>query len=180
MTGSFKHMEYQAMKRPLFTVIFVLLCGSLAAAQAEADLTLDEGVKAHSGVDAVYKDFSEGYRTLKPETVADLYTEDAAYLSPGDDVTTGRPAILENFTGFFERIRDRGQTMTIRFRILQRKIDKNMGYDVGIYTLNYYKDGESVSESQGKFVGVLVKGKDGKWRFQVDGYSDLKPRPKNN
>jgi uncharacterized protein (TIGR02246 family) len=134
---------------------------------------LEEGVKPHNGIDAVYKTFSEGYRTLKPEMVANLYTEDAAYLSPNDSITNGRQAILENFTGFFNNVKDRGQNMTISFQIFQRKVEKKIGYDVGIYTINFYKDGKVVNESKGKFVVVAVKGKDNKWQFQVDGYSSL-------
>lgn len=68
--------------------------------------------------------------------------------------------------------------MTISFQIFQRKVDKSLGYDVGIYTIRQYKDGKEVGMGQGKFVVVAVKEKNGKWRFQVDGYSDLKPAQK--
>ena len=68
--------------------------------------------------------------------------------------------------------------MTISFQIFQRKIDKNLAYDVGIYMIRQYKDGKEVGMGQGKFVVVAVKEKDDKWRFQVDGYSDLKPPQK--
>ena len=117
--------------------------------------------------------------TLKPEMVADLYAEDAAYLSPNDAITNGRTAILQNFTGFFNNIKERGQNMKISFQIFQRKVEKNMGYDVGIYTIDFFKDGKKVGESKGKFVVVAVQDKDKKWRFQVDGYSALE-QPRSN
>ncbi len=151
----------------------ILICfANFSVFSQDSELVLENGVKAHKGIDAVYKDFSEGYRTLKPEMVANLYTEDAAYLSPNGPVTNGRAAILENFTGFFDNVRNSGRNMTISFQILQRQVEKNLGYDVGIYTLNYYKDGKSLSEHKGKFVVVAVK-ENGKWLFQVDGYSSL-------
>jgi len=69
--------------------------------------------------------------------------------------------------------------MTISFQIVQRKADQNLAYDVGIYTIRQYKDGKQVGDAgQGKFIVVAVREKDGKWRFQVDGYSDLKPPKK--
>jgi uncharacterized protein (TIGR02246 family) len=144
-----------------------------------SELVLNDGVKSHKEIDAIYKIFSDGYRTLKPEMVANLYSTDAAYLSPNDDITNGRKAILENFTGFFNNMKERGQNMTISFQIFQRKVEKSLGYDVGIYTIDFFKDGEKVGESKGKFVVVAVKEKDGKWYFQVDGYSGLKPTENN-
>lgn len=145
----------------------------------DSELILENGVKQHKGIDAIYKTFSEGYRTLKPEMVANIYTEDAAYLSPNNAITNGRKAISDNFTSFFKNVKNRGQTMDISFQIFQRKVTKRMGYDVGIYTINFYKDGKAVNESKGKFVVVALKGKDKKWRFQVDGYSSLKPQDNN-
>lgn len=157
---------------------FIVLASVVSYAQI-GQLNLEEGVPEHKGIDSIYAKFSEGYETLKPEMVANLYTEDAAYLSPGSEVTKGREAILANFTRSFERSKKEGQKLTISFHILQRKVEKNLGYDVGVYTLVYYKDGMVSSEHKGKFVVVTVKGKDGTWRFQVDGYSSIEPQ-KNN
>lgn len=148
-------------------------------ADMQIDLVLENGVKSHKGIDSIYNTFSEGYRTLKPELVANLYTENAAYLSPGGDIRFSRNEILKSFTRFFTNVKKTDRNMTIKFHIFQRKVEKNMGYDVGVYTLHYYKDGKMLSEHKGKFVVVAIKGKDKKWRFQVDGYSSLKP-PQNN
>lgn len=162
----------------IITNLLILFCFSAINAQ-NIELKLENNVVAHKDIDAIYKTFSEGYRTLRPELVANLYTEDAAYLSPNSEITNGRQAILDNFTGFFNNIKNSGQNMTISFQIFQRKVTKEMGYDVGIYTIKFYNDGKVVNESKGKFVVVAVKDKDKKWRFQVDGYSGLKPQNNN-
>jgi ketosteroid isomerase-like protein len=168
------------MKKNVFVGLWICILVFTAFSQSpDSNLTLEEGVKKHSGVDGIYKIFSEGYRTLKPELVANIYTEDAAYLSPNEGITNGRKEILANFTGFFNNVKDRGQTMNISFQIFQRKMTKEMGYDVGIYTIDFYKDGKKTGESKGKFVVVAVKGKDKEWRFQVDGYSSLVPPADN-
>ena len=162
----------------LVLISFVALF-SIASFAQKAPLVLEKGVESHARIDAIYAKFSESYKTLNPELVASLYTKDAAYLSPGSEITKGRDAILANFTRSFERSKKEGRNLTISFNIIQRKVEKNLGYDVGVYTLNYYKDGKMLSEHKGKFVVVAVKGKDGKWRFQVDGYSNINP-PKDN
>ncbi len=156
---------------PLLIVLFV----SLHVQAQNADLVLEKGVEAHRGIDEVYRQFSESYRTLDAEKVTNLYTENAAYLQPNDDLLQGRDKVREVFAPFFERVKKDGQTMTISFQIFQRKTDKNLAYDVGIYTLRSFKDGKEIGIGRGKFVVVAVKEKGGVWRFQVDGYSGLKP-----
>jgi uncharacterized protein (TIGR02246 family) len=143
-----------------------------------SELTLEKGVSAHKEIDAVYKSFSEAYRTLDAEKVVNLYTETAAYLPPDNDILQGRAAIRPTFQSFFDYIKNEGRTMTISFQIFQRKVDKNLAYDVGIYTITQFKDGKEAGSGKGKFVVVAVKEKGGKWQFQVDGYSNLKPPEK--
>lgn len=156
---------------------FFVLCLALPIPGQTPDLVLEKGVSAHKEIDAIYKTFSEAYRTLDVEKVANLYTETAAYLPPNNDILQGRAAIRPTFQSFFDWIKNEGRTMTISFRIFQRKVDKNLAYDVGIYTIRQYKDGKEAGTGEGKFVVVAVKEK-GNWRFQVDGYSDLKPPDK--
>lgn len=170
------------MKKIIFGLIYLLVFAGAAVSENSAQNVAPENpqlageVKAHRGIDSIYKNFSRAYETLEPEAVADLYTENAAYLAPDDEIITGRRAILENFTSFFEGVRNRGQRISISFRILQRRVEKNIGYDVGIYTLSSFESGKKLGESKGKFVVVAVKSKDGKWRLQVDGYSGIKPQ----
>ena len=160
--------------KKLLLLSFLLFVSFSANAQ-NSELTLEKGVVAHKEIDTIYKTFSEAYRTLDVEKVANLYSETAAYLPPDNDILQGRAAIRPTFQSFFDYIKNEGRTMTISFQIVQRKVDKNLAYDVGIYTIRQYKDGKELNTGQGKFVVVAVKEKDGKWRFQVDGYSDLKP-----
>ena len=164
-------MEF--MKR-LFSLLLIL--SAIVSANAQTgELVLEKGVSAQKEIDAIYKTFSEAYRTLDVEKVADLYAENASYLPPNNNILQGREAIRPTFKSFFDWIKNEGRTMTISFQIFQRKVDKNLGFDVGIYTIRQYKDGKEVGTGQGKFVVVATREKDGKWRFQVDGYSDLKP-----
>lgn len=158
---------------------FILLIATFSAVSQTPELTLEKGVAPHKEIDAIYKSFSEAYATLDFEKVANLYSEGAAYLQPDSEILQGRAAIRPTFQSFFDWVKGEGQTMTISFQIFQRKADKNLAYDVGIYTIRQFKDGKQTGGlGQGKFVTVAMKEKDGKWRFQVDGYSNLKPDKK--
>jgi uncharacterized protein (TIGR02246 family) len=161
-------------------IILLLIVSAVCSVHAQdSELVLEKGVAAHKEIDAVYRSFSDGYRTLDADKVTGLYSETAAYLPPNDNILQGRAEIRPTFKSFFEWVRTEGRTMTISFRIFQRKVDKNLAYDVGIYTIRQFKDGAPAGNpGQGKFIVVAVREKDGKWRFQVDGYSDLKPPKK--
>ena len=162
----------------LIFAAFVLFA-QMVPAQSAAELTLEPGVERHQGLDDVYRRFSEGYRKLDAAQVAGLYGETAAYLAPGDDIQIGRQKILENFRGFFDSVRKQNGRLSISFRIVQRQVDKNLAYDVGIYTLVSTDQKGASRKGTGKFVVVAKREKDDVWRFQVDGYSDL-PKPPND
>ena len=105
--------------------------------------------------------------------MSDLYTECALYLSPGDPVRRGREAIHESFAGILRGNGDRGRFLDIRFHILDRAAERDLACDVGTFDLIYFDgSGEPEVRSEGKFVVVARRGKDDRWRFHVDSYSD--------
>lgn len=159
----------------LLTILCVLWIANPMQAQNEPVVRHGPGVEAHAGLDAVYRTFHEGYETLTPKTVADLYTENALYLSPNDDVVRGRSAVEDNFRSFFGSVRESGDRLRIRFEILDRDVSEDLAYDVGYYILQR-TSGDDTSTHRGKFVVVARRGADGVWKFHVDGYSGV-PTP---
>jgi len=152
--------------------------GGATLATAQNSPVLDEGVAPHDGLDAIYRRFSEGYKKLDGAAVANLYTETAAYLAPGNEIEIGRAKVSETFTKMFESVRQRNGRLEISFRIAQRQAEQSLAYDVGIYTLTSFNDKGEARTSKGKFFVVAKPEKDGVWRFQVDGYNDLPKMPK--
>ena len=169
------------MKANLFSIsifaVLVLSALTVSAQEIPKELILENGVAPHKGLDSVYQRFSEGYRKLDAAQVAGLYTETVAYLAPGDDVKTGRQKVAEIFNRFFDSVKKRNGKLAISFRVLQRKVDRNLAYDVGIYTLVSTNDNGESRQDSGKYVVVAVREKGDVWRFQVDGYSDLPKQP---
>ncbi len=159
-----------------FYSVFVLIC-AISAFSQNTNFILETGVKPHKEIDEIYATFSKGYKDLNVDLVGNLYTEDANYLASGEKMTDGRAKIRETFASFFDSVKKNGNTMNIQFRILQREVDKKLGYEVGIYTLTTFKNGEQIGSGQGKFFVVTKKiGK--KWFFRFDGYSSLEPENK--
>ena len=160
------------MRIAVLVCFIVGLLGAPVFAQGK-DLTLDPGVKPHAGLDGIYLQFVEGYRTLKPELVSDLYTDDALYLAPGGEIDRGHARIAQIFRESFDKVRRDGAKLDLTFRIVQRRLAGDMAYDVGEYTYTRTVAGKAPVTARGKFVVVALKGKDRKWKFQVDGYSGI-------
>lgn len=156
---------------------WVVACMALGASgivlSSERPLTLDPGVAAHAGIDAVYARFSQAYRTLDASLVAAQYSDTAAYLAPGKPIGFGRTRIEADFSRFFADVKGRGGKLEISFRIMQRHVQGDLGHDVGIYSLDAISGEGTSKRSRGKFVTVARRAPDGQWRFEVDAYSDL-------
>lgn len=150
----------------------LMALSSIGGFAQNSPVSLDKGVKAHAAIDAIYAKFAEAYKNLTPAAVSDLYTVDADYLPGGEGPLKGRAAILENFTGFFNGVKERGQKMDIAFQITQREVTGELGYDIGVYTLTISKDGTQVHQGKGRFI-VVTKKVGGKWYFQLDTYNNL-------
>ncbi|MEX2190570.1 MAG: DUF4440 domain-containing protein [Bacteroidota bacterium] len=154
---------------------FVFSLGATLPAQTDKVLLLDPEVKPHKEIDKIYRVFSQAYNKLDPALVSNLYGESALYLAPGRDIQRGREVIHVSFKGFFDWAKEKGRTLGISFRIVERQVTENLAYDVGIYTLRGSGGGMPDGEDQGKFIVIAKKGDDGRWYFQVDGYSAVKP-----
>ena len=126
-------------------------------------------------LDAQYARFSQAYVALDPDVVANLYTEDAYYMSPGADIKRGRAAVREEFKRFFDSVRSRGDSIRIVFTIVDRKISGGMAAEVGYFDLTSKPSGGESRTSRGKFVAIWARGADGAWRFRTDTYSDVTP-----
>lgn len=128
-------------------------------------------VAPHAGIDAVYQRFDAAYQALSAEAVAALYTDDALYLSPASDVLRGRANVENAFRPMFDQAKSDGSKLRIRFEILDRGVQGDLGYDVGYYLLERTASDGTATTSKGKFTVVAKRGQDGTWRFHVDGYS---------
>jgi ketosteroid isomerase-like protein len=107
-------------------------------------------------------------RRIDAASVADLYSETAAYLPPGGDIEVRRQKLLDTFTRLFGCARKSNRRLAISFRIVQRR----HAYDVSTYTVRSF-DAKGGQTSDGKFVVVAGREQGGLWRIQVDAFNHL-------
>jgi len=124
-----------------------------------------------AAIDAVYEHFSQAYAALDMQMVLDLYTDDAYHMiGTAQRILQGKEELALAYS-LLERTKEKGGQLAIEFRIVDRKIEGDMAYDVGYYKLTTTRpDGESRDEAS-KFLTVLKKQADGSWRFVVDSQS---------
>lgn len=153
--------------------MFAITLSIDAQQKTSSKLTLEKGVKPHAGIDAIYAKFSEAYDKLDATMVTGLYTGDALYLTPESGIERGRDVIFNNFDGFFKSIKNNEAVLEISFNIVERRVSGDMGYDVGIFSLTSKGKNGATQTSEGKFVVIALRSKNGRWRFQVDSYSAM-------
>lgn len=150
----------------LVTVLLLLTGAPALHAQAISDEARHQADRA---IEAQYARFSEGYRRADPDAVAQLYTEDAFYLLPDQEMLRGRAAVREEFARFLSPFVARGDSgPEIRFEVVEREVRGDLAYDVGYY-------GMGASARTGKFLVVWKREPDGVWRIHADAESDLRP-----
>jgi uncharacterized protein (TIGR02246 family) len=145
-------------------VALLALAAAPLAAQAPTPAATRE-------LDAVYAAFRDAYARLDVEAVTALYAEDALYLTAGEPPVRGRAGIRAVFDAFFSGIRADGATLAIEFRIVRRDATTDLAADAGYYRLAVVRDGRAGTPSFGRFVTVIRRDREGRFRFAMDSYS---------
>jgi uncharacterized protein (TIGR02246 family) len=104
------------------------------------------------------------WRAADVKQVAELYTANAFVLYPNQPAISGRAAIVEYFKGFFDEF-PRNELELVSREIV---IAGSWAFDRGTYRWNGTPRSGAVVEDNGKYLVVLLRGDDGKWRVARD------------
>ncbi len=129
-------------------------------------------------INNIYHNFSKAYAILDVQLVADLYRDDALYLSGEGEIRKGKDNISPTFKRYFEWAKSNNASLEINFDIQQRTISDSLVTDVGYYLINTtYLDSLDlpVKQSAGKFITIINQDKEGNWKFIADGYNSAPP-----
>lgn len=120
--------------------------------------------EARSGIDATRKAYAAAWRAADVKQIAELYTANAFVLYPNQPAISGRSAIVDYFTEFF------GEFPTNEFELASSEIviTGSWAFDRGTYRWKGTPRSGAVVEDNGKYLVVLLRGDDGKWRVARD------------
>ncbi len=152
------------------------LISLLLSTACVSKVTRTDKEQASKSIDRLYQQFSESYQTLDVDLVANLYTEDAHYLTgdPNQATMTNRSQIRQGFANYFKWAQNNGNDLNISFRIIKRDIADSLAYDIGYYLIQSKAKNEQefqVGGNVGKFVVTMGLQQDGSWKFLLDGFS---------
>ena len=156
----------------------LMACALLAiTATASAQPSSKASASAADAFDAVYAQFSQGYKQADPAAVADLYAGNAFYLTPGGNIETGRSFILAEFQRYLGRYK-KGEGPNIAFRIVDRQISGDLAHDIGYITMNDGKTPLAEDAKPGaKFAVLWKRDAAGNWKIFSDTYNETPPQP---
>lgn len=122
-------------------------------------------------LDAAYQRLSAAYQELDSSAAITVYTPDALYLQPDEQLVQGRAGIQEAFERLFDWAEAKDLELRLTFEIMERDVERDLAYDVGLYTLARLREGDELGSIRGKFVLISRRQEDGSWLFHVDGFS---------
>jgi ketosteroid isomerase-like protein len=162
------------MKKTWFLLFLFVLKLATSDGQKQPDDYLLKNVSAEVSkqIDEVYAAFSKSYTLLDASLTSQCYVEKAVIISHYSNQTPtliyGRQAIQRDFENFFARVSANKETMSIHFKIIERKTDGDLIFDKGYYQVVSSKDAQVLWTSYGKIAIVLEKDKSGNWKYTVD------------
>ena len=129
-------------------------------------------------INANYRRLTQAYQSLDADRMAEVYTEDSFYISPGKrrEIIQGRDQIRALYQHYFAKVKKHDAKLQIRFRLVDRLIDSNTVSDIGYYLVTITPPEESkqpIKLHSGKFLITARKQPDGQWAFWADSNSDV-------
>lgn len=154
-----------------------LATGLLAAACAWPDPdagSAESRRAADAALDSVYATFSRAYARANVHILMDeVYAPGAFYLPPGSPILTGQDQFRGQFS-FLERYaRTEGPGPDISFEIVDRDLDGDLAYDIGVYTIRAPGAPADDPGTRGKFIVIWKRDQRGEWRIHADAFSAM-------
>jgi uncharacterized protein (TIGR02246 family) len=135
-----------------------------AAASSSLFANPEEQSEARDGIETTREAYAAAWRAASVEQIAALYTGNAFVLYPNQPAIQGHTAIVDYFKGFF------AEFPTNEFELVSSEIVV-MGawaFDRGTYRWKGTPRKGPAVEDNGKYLVVLLRGDDGKWRVARD------------
>lgn len=99
------------------------------------------------------------------DAVVELYTADARIMPPNLEMSSGRDAVRDGFSGLIEA------GISIEITSIEAMVSGDLGYNVGTYVM---RAGDEVVDT-GKYMETWRLDRDGKWRVSNDIYNSDNP-----
>lgn len=121
-----------------------------------------------AAITAQSRAFSQGFMDADLEAMMATYHEDAVIFPPGRAAISGESGIRAYWTP-----RPNRRVTHHAMNPDEIRIEDDLAYDHGVYTVSGETDGQAWGPSEGKYLVVWRRGADEVWRMQLDMWNDL-------
>lgn len=123
---------------------------------------------------AVYERMQAAYTSLDASGLETVYAHDATYLPRSAKAgVNDRATIRRGLKGFIDQVQGSHGTITVSFRVVERKRFNDIYIDNGyVRTIVDKGDGSAVTVSNGKFLTAIARQPEGHWAFVSDSDSE--------
>ncbi|MFZ0735667.1 MAG: DUF4440 domain-containing protein [Candidatus Acidiferrales bacterium] len=146
---------------------------TLTAASGVLFALQDKGSASPGGVKSVAEMGDEFAASLNAKNVAratSLYTEDAILLPPNGEIIRG----LSSIEACWKQLLEQGLS-EIRSHSIASGSTGDLGFETGEFELTIRVPGGPVIQDRGKYLNVLKRGSDGRWRTAYDMWNSSTP-----
>ena len=105
------------------------------------------------------RDFAKALNAKDAVAAANCYTEDATILPPGEAPVTGRANIQKYWEGAVA-----AGAFDVDVATISTNSNGDLGYEVGRFQLSTKDSTGKVTTERGKYIELLKRDKDGKWK----------------
>ena len=153
--------------------LVVLAAGNACKPQGNKDADAEETVPSLTaadiaGIRSADSAFMAAANAGDAGQIAEVYAEDGSLLAPNLPPQKGRDAVRAFWGGFLD-------AYTVRFEVASDTIEGrgDLAYNQGHYRFTAVPKAKGVPgiADEGKFLEILKKQRDGKWKYVVDMYS---------
>jgi len=138
-----------------FGIVFLLCCSAITSCNNHNEKkppTSDE-------LSQMNKDFAKAINNKDATAAANLYTDDAMELPPGEAHFSGK----ENIKKYWEAAIKAG-AFDVSVSTISTGNDGDLGYETGRFKMSTKDSTGKVTVESGKYLELLKRGEDGKWR----------------
>jgi uncharacterized protein (TIGR02246 family) len=135
--------------------------------ESDATASAERATVAKEGIRQFNEAVTAAVRSQDAAAKASLWTEDARFLPPGQEMITGRPAVQ----AFWQRGFDQGVYDVVLESVEIRSLGDGVAYEIGrSITRVRTADGSSI-DVPGKSLCLFRREGDGVWRADVDTFN---------
>ncbi|MFZ9388856.1 MAG: YybH family protein [Chitinophagaceae bacterium] len=104
------------------------------------------------------RDFAKALNNNDAVAAANCYAEDATILPPGEAPVTGKANIQKYWEGALS-----SGAFDVEVATTSTNSNGDLGYEVGRFQMSIRDSAGNTTIERGKYIELLVRGKDGKW-----------------